>query len=139
LERGQLPPLAVPLPRGEPEPPEGGDPMRLALWLVNWSAYAVRVLLHLRSRSSGKDEWGSVVVAAGGYRYTPNDGSLGPVLLRLKELNLIEWELLSPERSANLPGHPKRIVRLTERGRQVAEAILKLAALLAEESGETFL
>ena len=78
------------------------------------------------------------MVAAGGYRYTPNDGSLGPILLRLKELNLIEWELLSPERSANLLGHPKRIVRLTERGQQVASAILKLAALLREESG-TFL
>jgi DNA-binding PadR family transcriptional regulator len=64
---------------------------------------------------------------------------LAPILLRLRELGLLEWELLSPERSANLPGHPKRILRLTERGRQVAEAILKLAALLREESGETFL
>jgi hypothetical protein len=51
---------------------------------------------------------------------------------------LVEWELLSLGRSANLPGCQKRLIRLTEKGRQVADAILKLAALLREESG-TFL
>jgi hypothetical protein len=38
----------------------------------------------------GEDEWGSVAVAAGGYRYRAGDEGLGPILLRLKELNLIE-------------------------------------------------
>ena len=78
------------------------------------------------------------MVAAGGYRYTPNDGGLDPVLLRLKELNLIEWELLSPERSAARSERSTRIVRLTERDRQVADAILKLAALLREGGAEPF-
>ena len=136
LERGQ-PPLPEAAQRAEPEPPEDGDPLQLAVWVVNWSVIATRALLHLRSR--GEDSWNGVATAAGGGRYPVHSKRLAPILLRLRELGLLEWELLSPERSANLPGHPKRILRLTERGRQVAEAILKLAALLREESGETFL
>jgi len=131
LERG-LPPLPeVAPPRAEPEPPEGGDPMRLALWVVEWSAYAARILLHLRR--SGEDTYSNVAVAAGGYRSMPSKSDFNAILFRLRELDLIEWE----HRHA-LGGRPRRIVRLTEKGRQVAEAILKLATLFAEESG-TFL
>jgi DNA-binding MarR family transcriptional regulator len=59
-------------------------------------------------------------------------------LHRLRELGLVERELVSPERSANLPARSKRIVKLTDRGREVADAILKLAALLREERAESF-
>jgi hypothetical protein len=107
--------------------------MQLALWLVNWRAIATRVLLHLRSRPSGEDEWGSVAVAAGGYCYTPSDKGLDLILLRLKELNLIEWELAGGERSAPRSERLTRIARLTGKGQEVASAILKLAALLSEE------
>jgi DNA-binding PadR family transcriptional regulator len=137
LERGQLPPLESALPRGEPELPESGDPVQLAIWLVNWSAIAARVLLHLRSRN-GEDSWSNVAVAGGGYRYKVNDGILGAILLRLKELNLVEWRLADPEQPAPRSAHPTRIVHLTERGRKVADAILKLAALLREERAESF-
>jgi DNA-binding PadR family transcriptional regulator len=113
------------------EPPEGGDPMRLAIWVVNWSAIAARVLLHLRSRN-GEDSYSNVAVAAGGYRFTPSKRELDPILFRLRELNLVEWEHRRAERSTNLLGFPKRLIRLTEKGQQVAEAILKLAALLRE-------
>jgi DNA-binding PadR family transcriptional regulator len=137
LERGQLPPLESALPRGEPELPESGDPVQLAIWLVNWSAIAARVLLHLRSRN-GEDSWSNVAVAAGGYRFTPSKRELDPILFRLRELGLVEWKIWRAERSTNLLGFPKRLIRLTERGRQVAEAILKLAALLREERAESF-
>jgi predicted ArsR family transcriptional regulator len=118
------------------EPPEGGNPLRLAIWVVNWSAWAARILLHLRSRAGYEDTWRRVAVAAGGYRHPANSEKLGATLFRLRELGLVEWELLSPERSANLPGRPKRIVRLTERGRRVADLILKLEALLSEAGAE---
>ena len=131
LERGQLPPLESALPRGEPELPESGDPVQLAIWLVNWSAIAARVLLHLRSRN-GEDSWSNVAVAGGGYRYKVNDGILGAILLRLKELNLVEWRLADPEQPAPRSARPTRIVHLTERGREVADTIIKLAALLRE-------
>jgi DNA-binding MarR family transcriptional regulator len=131
LERGQLPPPEIPPPRTEPEPPESGDPMHLALWLVEWSAIATRILLHLRARN-GEDTYSNVAVAAGGYRYEVNSERLGPIILRLKELNLIEWKLANSERPASRSEHPTRIVKLTDKGREVADAILKLAALLRE-------
>ena len=74
-------------------------------------------------------------MAAGGYRYRAGDKGLGPILLRLKELNLIEWELAGGERSAPRSERLTRIVRLTGKGQEVASAILKLAALLSEEGG----
>jgi DNA-binding PadR family transcriptional regulator len=132
LERG-LPPLPeVAPPRAEPEPPEGGDPMQLALWVVEWSAYAARALLHLRSRS-GEDTYSNVAVAAGGYRSMPSKSDFNAILFRLRELNLIEWE----HRRA-LGGRPRRIVKLTDKGQEVASAILKLAALLRETGAESF-
>ncbi|MCC6049303.1 MAG: hypothetical protein LM580_01265 [Thermofilum sp.] len=120
------------------EPPEDGDPLRLAIWVVNWSAAASRILLHLRARAGYEDTWYRVAAAAGGYRYEQGSKVLGAILLRLRELGLVEWELVSPERSANLPARSKRIVKLTDRGREVADAILKLAALLREERAESF-
>jgi predicted ArsR family transcriptional regulator len=139
LERDLLPELEPPLfSPSETEPLESKDPMHLALWTINWSTRATRILLHLRSRADREDSWSGVALAAGGYRYTVSNDDLDPILFRLRELGLVEWEYLSPERSANLPGHPKRIVRLTERGREVADAILKLAALLREERAESF-
>jgi DNA-binding MarR family transcriptional regulator len=132
LERG-LPPLPeVAPPRAEPEPPEGGDPVQLAVWVVGWSAYAARILLHLRR--SGEDTYNNVAVAAGGYRYMPSKSDFNVILFRLRELDLIEWE----RRRASSGGRPRRIIRLTEKGRQVADAILKLAALLAETGAGSF-
>ena len=120
------------------EPPEDGNPLRLAIWMMGWSTAASRILLHLRSRAGYEDTWRRVAVAAGGYRHPANREKLDAILFRLRELGLVEWELLSPERSAALPNQPKRIVRLTEKGRQIADAILKLAALLREEGAESF-
>jgi DNA-binding MarR family transcriptional regulator/predicted ArsR family transcriptional regulator len=120
------------------EPPEDGNPLRLAIWVTNWSTAASRILLHLRARAGYEDTWYRVAIAAGGYRHKVNFEKLGATLLRLRELGLVEWELLSPERSAALPNQPKRIVRLTEKDRQIADAILKLAALLREEGAESF-
>jgi DNA-binding MarR family transcriptional regulator len=139
LESGEPPPPALPaLLRGKMEPPESGDPMQLAIWVVEWSVIATRILLHLHSQPNGEDSWYGVAVAASGYRLPLSDKALGPILLQLRELGLVEWQYLPPERTAHLLGCPKRIVRLTEKGREVAEAIIKHAALLAEESG-TFL
>jgi DNA-binding PadR family transcriptional regulator len=139
LERGPPPELEPPLfSPSETEPPEDKDPVRLALWTIDWSPRATRILLHLRAREGCEDSWSGVALAAGGYRYMVSNEDLSPILFQMRELGLLEWELLSPERSANLPGHPKRILRLTERGRQVAEAILKLAALLREGGAESF-
>lgn len=73
-----------------------------------------------------------MAVAAGGYRYEVNSERLGPIILRLKELNLIEWKLAEVEQPAPRSEHPTRIVKLTDKGREVADAILKLAALLRE-------
>jgi DNA-binding MarR family transcriptional regulator len=94
--------------------------------VVGWSAYAARILLHLRR--SGEDAYSNVAVAASGYRYMPDKSAFNAILFRLRELGLIEWE----RRRASSGGRPVRIVRLTEKGRQVADAILKLAALLRE-------
>jgi DNA-binding PadR family transcriptional regulator len=120
------------------EPPEDGDPLRLAIWVVNWSTRAARVLLHLRSRAGYEDTWYGVAIAAGGYRYKANSESLGAILLRLKELNLVEWRLAKVEQPAPRSARPTRIVHLTERGREVADAIAKLAAILREARAEPF-
>lgn len=79
-----------------------------------------------------------MALAAGDYRYTVSNDDLDPILFRLRELGLVEWEYLSPERSAALPNQPKRIVKLTDKGREVADAILKLAALLREAGAKSF-
>jgi hypothetical protein len=94
------------------------------------------MLLHLYAR--GEDSWSGVLRAASGYRRKYGGVEPAARLLQLRELGLVEWELANPERSAALPNQPKRIVRLTEKGRQIADAILKLAALLREEGAEPF-
>jgi predicted ArsR family transcriptional regulator len=140
LESGEPPPPAPPaLLRGRVEPPESGDPVQLAIWVVEWSVIATRILLHLHSQLNSEDSWYGVAVAASGYRLPLRDRTLGPILLRLRELGLVKWQYLPSERTTHLPGRPKRVVHLTEKGREVADAIIKLVALFAEESGKTFL
>lgn len=114
---------SLPAPSPEWEPPEGSDPLRLALWVAGWSGgkRALRILLHLHSRPNNEDSWYGLKLAASGYRYPAGDDVLRFTLLRFRELGLLE--------RAPAPSGQYRF-RLTERGRKVVEAILALRAEL---------
>jgi len=123
----------IPAPEGpeEPaEPPLGADALRLALHIVAWSKYATRALLHLLER--GEDSMYGLTWAMTGRRYTAGNWSrLWGLLYKLKEWGLVEWEMIP----ANHPRYSfKYRFRITERGREVARAILMIAGeLLAQE------
>ena len=120
-------------PREPEEPPPGADALRLAIHIVAWSKYAARALLHLHER--GEDSMYGLCWAMTGHRYTAgNWPRLWGLLYRLREWGLVEWELVP----ANHPRYQYRYrFRITERGREVARAILAIAGelLAAREAG----
>jgi len=123
----------IPAPEAPPEPaepPPSAPAIQLAVHVVAWSKYATRALLHLNER--GEDSMYGLCWAMTGHRYTAgNWPRLWGLLLRLKEWGLIEWEMVP----ANHPRYSfKYRFRITERGREVARAILMIAGeLLAQE------
>jgi predicted transcriptional regulator len=129
LEKG-MPAPEPPPPEPAGEPPPDADAYQLAIHVLGWSKYAARALLHLRER--GEDSLYGMAWALSGHRYTTGNWSrIWGIFLRLREWGLVEWELLP----ANHPRYRyKYRFRITERGRQVAQAILSLAGeLIAQE------
>jgi DNA-binding CsgD family transcriptional regulator len=120
-------------PREPEEPPPGAPALQLAIHIVAWSKYAARALLHLHER--GEDSMYGLCWAMTGHRYTAgNWPRLWGLLYRLREWGLVEWELVP----ANHPRYQyKYRFRITERGREVARAILAVAGelLAAREAG----
>jgi DNA-binding PadR family transcriptional regulator len=115
------------------EPPPDAPAVKLAAYILSWSKYATRTLLHLSKR--GEDSMNELRWAMGAYRSrVGNKPSVWSVLLKLREWGLIEWELLP---SGN-PRYQRRYrFRITERGLEVARAILAVAGelLAGEEQG----
>jgi hypothetical protein len=117
-------------PEEPAEPPPGADAIQLAVHIVAWSKYATRALLHLYER--GEDSLYGMAWALSGRRYaTGNWPRIWGIFLNLKEWGLVEWEMIP----ANHPRYSfKYRFRITERGREVARAILMIAGeLLAQE------
>jgi len=122
----------IPAPESPPEsaveePPPGADAYQLAIHVLGWSKYAARALLHLRER--GEDSLYGMAWALSGRRYTTGNWSrIWGIFFKLREWGLVEWDLLP----ANHPRYQyKYRFRITEKGRQVASAILSLAGELA--------
>ena len=117
-------------PPAPPEPPPDASALQLAIHIVAWSKYAARALLHLHERS--EDSMYGLAWAMTGRRYTAgNWPRLWGLIFRLKEWGLVEWEMIP----VNHPRYRyKYRFRITERGREVARAILAIAGeLLARE------
>jgi DNA-binding PadR family transcriptional regulator len=123
----------IPAPESQPESeesPPSSSAIQLAIHIVAWSKYATRALLHLLER--GEDSMYGLTWAMTGRRYTAGNWSrLWGLLYKLKEWGLVEWEMIP----ANHPRYSfKYRFRITEKGRQVAQAILSLAGeLIAQE------
>jgi Mn-dependent DtxR family transcriptional regulator len=127
LGRGLPAPEEPPEPE---EPPPGADAQQLALHVLGWSKYAARALLHLLER--GEDSFYGVAWAMTGRRYASGSPRLWSMLARLREMGLLEWEALP----SNHPRYPFRYrFRLTERGREVARAMLSIAGAVLGAGG----
>jgi DNA-binding MarR family transcriptional regulator len=124
----------VPAPEEPPEPeepPPDASAVQLAVHIVAWSKYATRALLHLHER--GEDSMYGLCWAMTNHRYTAGNWSrLWGLLFKLREWGLVEWEMIP----ANHPRYQyKYRFKITERGREVARAILMIAGeLLAQEA-----
>ena len=117
-------------PEERAEPPPDASAVQLAVHIVAWSKYATRALLHLHER--GEDSMYGLCWAMTGHRYTAGNWSrLWGLLYKLREWGLVEWEMIP----ANHPRYQyKYRFKITERGREVARAILMIAGeLLAQE------
>ena len=123
----------IPAPEVPPEPaepPPDASAIQLAVHIIGWSKYATRALLHLNER--GEDSMYGLCWAMTGHRYTAgNWPRLWGLLFKLREWGLIEWEMIP----VNHPRYQyKYRFRITEKGREVARAILMIAGeLLAQE------